>query len=354
MNYKLLKKPKFILKKIGVSSNGKTQDFGSCIEGSNPSAPAIKKMNKLKLFTGNSNPNLAKEIANYLQKPLAEMEVKQFPDGEIFVKINESVRGIDVFIIQSGCRPVNINLMELLIIIDALKRASAKRITAVIPYYCYARQDRKGESRVPITAKLIADLLTAAGADRILTMDLHVGQIQGFFNIPVDNLYASPIFINYFKKKFKKLKNFVVVAPDAGRVNYSRTYATKLNIPLAIIDKRRPEQSKSEVMNVIGNIKDKNVIIFDDIIDTAGTVTTSTYALKEKGAKDIYIVCTHPVFSLNAFEKLNEAPIKEVVITNTIPFNNKCEKIKIVSVAPLLGKAIEKIHNETSIGSLFE
>lgn len=307
---------------------------------------------KLILISGNSNPQLAKKIASYLKLSLSSAEVKQFPDGEIFVKINENVRGTDVFVIQPTCDPVNVNFMELLIMVDALKRASARRITTVIPYYCYARQDRKGESRVPITAKLIADLITTAGANRVLTMDLHVGQIQGFFNVPVDHLYAAPVFIDYFKKK--KLRNLTVVAPDAGRVNYSRFYAEKLNVSLAIIDKRRVQQSHSEVINIVGEVRRKNIIIFDDIIDTAGTITAAADILKKHEANDIYIGATHAVFSNPALTNIEKAAIKEVVVTDTIPLkNNQCKKIKVISVSSILAEAIFRIHKETSVSSLF-
>jgi ribose-phosphate pyrophosphokinase len=308
---------------------------------------------ELKLFTGNANPVLARKISRYLEIPLAKAKVDYFPDGETFVKINEDARGTDAFIIQSTCPPVNKNLMELLIMIDALRRASARRITAVIPYYGYARQDRKVQPRVPITAKLVANLITIAGADRILVMDLHVGQIQGFFDIPVDHLFAAPVLINYFRKK--KLKNVVVVSPDPGGVERASAFAKRLSASLAIIDKRRPQPSVAKIMNVIGEIRGKNALLVDDMIDTGGTTVKAAEVLKKKGASTIYLCCTHPVFSRNASRLLEKSPAKEVVATNTIPLDEKKKspKIKILSVAELLGEAIMRIHQESSVSSLF-
>ncbi len=310
-------------------------------------------LDELKLFTGNANPVLAQEISRYLKTPLSKAEVGYFPDGETFVKIEEDVRGADTFVIQSTCPPVNKNLMELLVMADALKRASARRITAVIPYYGYARQDRKVEPRVPITAKLVANLITVAGADRILVMDLHVGQIQGFFDIPVDHLFAAPVLINYFRKK--RLKNLAIVSPDPGGVERAVAFAKRLSASLAIIDKRRPQASVAKIMNVIGEVKNKSVILVDDMIDTGGTTIKAAEVLKKKGAANVYICCTHPVFSRKASRILQKSLAKEVVVTNTIPFNEDkgSSKITVLSVADLLGEAIRRIHRESSLSSLF-
>ncbi len=311
-------------------------------------------MKKLKLFAGNSNPVLAKEIADSLGLPLGKSTVSTFSDGEIYVKIEENVRGNDVFIVQSASDPVNTNIMELLILIDALKRASAREITAVIPYYGYARQDRKDQPRVPITAKLVADLIGSAGAHRVLTIDLHTGQIQGFFNIPVDHLYASPVLLNYFKQK--KFDDLIIVSPDAGGVERARAFAKKMNVGLAIIDKRREGPNRTKIMNIIGEVENHDVLILDDMIDTAGTVAQAAAAIKAKGARRIFAACAHPVFSGPAIERLNEAPIEEIVVTNTIPLKGKdevCKKITVLSVAPLLGEAIKRINEELSVSSLF-
>ncbi|HDD45301.1 MAG TPA: ribose-phosphate pyrophosphokinase, partial [Candidatus Desulfofervidus auxilii] len=274
-------------------------------------------MDNLVLFSGNANPVLSKEIADYLGIPIGKALVGTFSDGETRVEIGENVRGKDVFVIQSTCPPVNHNLMELLIIIDALKRASARRITAVIPYYGYGRQDRKVKPRVPITAKLVADLITTAGADRVLSMDLHVGQIQGFFNIPVDHLFAAPVMLDYIKQHFKD--NLTIVSPDAGGVERARAFAKRLGANLAIIDKRRDAPNIAEAVNVIGDIKEKTVIILDDMVDTAGTLTEAAHVLLERGAKEVYACCTHPVLSGPALERLMKSPIKRLVVTNTIP-----------------------------------
>jgi ribose-phosphate pyrophosphokinase len=308
--------------------------------------------NKLKVFTGNANPELAKDICRYLKIPLGKTEVSQFPDGETYVKILENIRGKDVFIIQSTCPPVNTNLMELLLMIDAAQRASAERITAVLPYYGYARQDRKVEPRVSIAAKLVANLIARSGAHRVLTLDLHAAQIQSFFDIPVDHLFATLAICDYFKNK----KNFVIVAPDAGGVARARFYAKRLRVPLAIIDKRRDVTGKTSVMNVIGEVKNKNLVIVDDIIDTAGTLLKAVKALKAKGAGEISTACTHAVFSPPAIKLLQEKVIKEVIITNTIPLakKNKLKKVKVLSVAPLLGEAIKRIHEGESVSSLFD
>ena len=308
----------------------------------------------MKIFTGNSNPDLAGEICRYLQIPLGEATVSRFSDGEIMLQINENVRGKDVFVIQSFSSPVNRHLMELLIMLDAFKRASAYRITAVIPYYGYARQDRKVQPRVPITAKLVADLITVAGANRALTLDLHVGQIQGFFNIPVDNIFATPVILEYLKTR--DLKDLVVVSPDAGGVERAKAFAKKLKAALAIIDKRREGVNVSVVMNIIGDVKDKDALLLDDMIDTAGTITQGAEAIKKAGARRILAACTHPVLSGSAIERLNASVIDEVIVTNTIPLNEKdkaCKKITNLSVAPLLGEAIRNTHNETSVSSLF-
>jgi len=309
---------------------------------------------RLKIFTGNANPELAREIAQYLGVSLGEAKVSRFSDGEIQVRINESVRGTDVFIVQPTCTPVNEHLMELLVMVDAVRRASARRITAVIPYYGYARQDRKTRARDPITAKLVANLLTASGARRVVTMDLHAGQIQGFFDIPVDHLPGVPILAQYFLQQ--KLDNVVVVSPDHGGVTRARDLAERIGAPLAIIDKRRPEPNVAEIMNIIGEIKNKKVIMIDDIIDTAGTIAQGAEALKAWGATEIFVCCTHPVLSGPACERLNQAPIKEVVVTNTIPLaaKNLSKKIKVLTVAPLLGEAIIRIHEDLSVSKLFD
>lgn len=308
---------------------------------------------ELKIFCGNANRELAEEIVDYLGVPLGEAKVKRFQDGEITIAIDESVRGADVFIVQPTCSPTNDNIMELLIMIDALKRASARRITPVIPYYGYARQERKSKARDPITAKLMANLITTAGADRIVTMDLHAPAIQGFFDIPVDHLPAVPILAEYFRNK--ELHDIVVVSPDHGGVQRARNLAERIGAPLAIIDKRRPEPNVSEIMNVIGDIKGKHVIMIDDIIDTAGTITQGAQALMDRGALDVYACCTHPVLSGPALDRLENSVIKEVVVTNTIPLNaeRRIPKIKALSVAPLLGSAIVRIHEDLSVSKLF-
>ncbi len=309
---------------------------------------------RLEVFTGNANPNLAREIAKHLGLPLGDSWVGTFSDGEIQVRIKETVRGADVFVVQPFSYPVNDSIMEMLIMIDALMRASAGRITAVIPYYGYARQDRKARSRDPITAKMLADIITAAGANRVLTMDLHAGQIQGFFNFPVDHLKAMPILADYFKNK--QLGDIVVVSPDVGGVTRARELADRLVAPLAIIDKRRPEPNVAEVMNIIGRVSGKTVIVVDDMIDTAGTLTMGAQALMERGAKAVYTCCTHAVLSGPAIERLKAAPIEEVVVTNTIPLRDsqKLDKIKVLSVAPLFAEAILRIHKNVSISTLFD
>jgi ribose-phosphate pyrophosphokinase len=312
-------------------------------------------LDKLKIFSGNANIPLAQEICNSLDIPLGKANVKKFGDGEIQLEIEENVRGMDVFIVQSTCTPVNVSLMELLIMMDAIKRASAERITAVIPYYGYARQDRKVAPRVPITAKLVADLITTAGADRMLTIDLHAGQIQGFFNIPVDHLYSAPVMVEFIKSKFAD--NLVIVSPDAGGVERARAFAKRLNASLAIIDKRREQANVSKVMNVIGDVNGKEAILFDDMIDTAGTITQAASALKDNGAKCVIAACTHAVLSGPALDRINDSVLEEVVVTNTIPMESKvekCSKLTVLSVAPLLGEAIKRIHEESSVSSLFQ
>lgn len=307
-----------------------------------------------KIFTGNSHIELAKEIADIMGKPLGKATVTKFSDGEISVNIWESVRGIDVYIIQSTCSPVNDNLMELLILIDAMKRASAGRINAIIPYYGYARQDRKAKARDPITAKLVADLIMAAGADRVLTMDLHANQIQGYFDIPVDHLLGMPIIAKYFKEK--QMEDLVVVSPDHGSVTRARNLAEFLNCPIAIIDKRRPEPNKSEIMNIIGNIDGKNCIIIDDMIDTAGTICNAANAIKDLGAKAVFAAATHPILSGPAVERLEASAIEELVLLNTVPLaeEKKLEKMTFLSVAPLFAEAMTRVFTNGSISVLFD
>ena len=310
---------------------------------------------EIKIFAGNSNRELAEEIAKKLNKKLGDAEIGRFSDGEISVKINETVRGADVFVVQSTCHPVNENLMELLIMIDAFKRASAGRITAVIPYYGYARQDRKARARDPITAKLVANLITSAGADRVLTMDLHAPQIQGFFDIPLDHLIGVPILARYFLENVE-LENAVVVSPDLGSVTRARNFATKLDLPLAIVDKRRPKANVAEIMNIIGDVKDKTAIMVDDMIDTAGTIVAAAQALMDYGAKEIYACCTHPVLSGPAVERIQNSPIKELIVLNTIPLppEKRIDKIKVLSVADLFAEAINRIYEDVAISTLFD
>jgi len=309
---------------------------------------------RLKLFSGSSNKELALKIADYVGVALAKIQITTFSDGEIFVEIEENVRGKDAFVIQSTCYPGNTHLVELLIIVDTLRRASAERITAVIPYYGYARQDRKVAPRTPITARLVADLITAAGAHRVLCLDLHAGQIQGFFNIPVDHLYASPVLVKYVAENFDK--DCIIVSPDAGGVERARAFAKKLGYPLAIIDKRRTAPNVAEVMNIIGDVRGRKAIIIDDIIDTAGTMVQAAQALYEKGAETIYACCTHPVLSGRAIERVQESRLKQVVVTDTIPLSKKAEesgKFLVLTVSELLGEAIKRIHTNTSVTSFF-
>ena len=307
------------------------------------------------VFSGRANKKLTEEICNYMDVPLGKTVIRDFSDKEIYVRIEENVRGGDVFVVQSTCFPGNTNLMELLIMIDALRRSSAKRITAVIPYYGYARQDRKNEPRVPITSKLVADLVVTAGADRVLTVDLHAGQIQGFFNIPVDHLFAINVLIDYIKDQ--KLENLIVISPDAGGVERARAYAKRLNTSLAIIDKRRDIPNEAKAMNIIGDVREKIAVIVDDMIDTAGTLMEATDALLGAGAKEVHACCSHPVLSGPAGDRIANSLIKSVVTTNTIPLNGQLKKnpkIKVLSVAGLLGEAILRIHQETSVSSLFD
>lgn len=309
----------------------------------------------MKIFAGNSNPVLAQEICDLLEIPLGRALVTTFSDGEIRVEIGENVRGADVFLIQSGAQPVNDHLMELLVLIDALKRASARRITAVVPYYSYARQDRKNKPRVPITARLVADLIVSVGTHRMLTMDLHAGQIQGFFEIPVDNLYASPILLPYIKEHFNH--DLVIVSPDAGGVPRARAYATRLKAGLALIDKRRVDVNEAVAMNIIGEVAGKTAIILDDMADTAGTLVQATKVLLEQGAKEVHACVTHAILSGPAVDRIEHSQLKSLVVTDTLPLRPQaahCKRIQVVSSARLFGQAIRNIHNEDSISTLFE
>ncbi len=309
----------------------------------------------IKLLTGNANRALAEEISGFLGEPLTKATVSTFTDGEILVHIDENVRGADTFVIQPTCNPVNHNIMELLLIIDALKRASARRITAVIPYYGYARQDRKVKPRVPISSKLVADLIETAGTHRVLTMDLHAGQIQGFFNIPVDHLYATPVLLDYIRKHYPN-GDLVIVSPDAGGVERARAFAKRLGCSLAIIDKRRERANVSEVMNVIGDVDGKDAMVLDDMIDTAGTTVQAAEVLRERGARRVSAACTHAVLSGPAVERINSSSLEEVIVTNTIPLDSKkerCSKLTVLSIARLFAESIRRIHEETSISSLF-
>lgn len=316
--------------------------------------PLRYQNSKLKIFSGNANLPLAEEICSILKIPLGKAMVGRFPDGEAEIKIEENVRGADCFIVQPTSYPANDNLMELLLLIDALRRASADRITAVLPYYGYGRQDRKAEPRVPISAKLVANLIQAAGADRALTMDLHAGQIQGFFDIPVDHLYSGPVIIDYFKKKAGIREGLVIVSPDAGGVERARAFAKRLGGDLAIVDKRRISPKEAAVMNIVGDVRGKNVIIIDDIIDTAGTLCKACDALVKAGAKKVYAGCAHAILAGPALERLNNCPIEELVVTNTIPLRqSKPKYLTVLSVARLLAEAILRIHSGLSISELF-
>ena len=313
----------------------------------------MKLENELGLFSGRANPELANKIAKHIGVPLGKMELSSFSDKEMYVRINENIRGKDVFLIQPTSPPANENLMELLIMIDAFQRASARRITAVISYYGYGRQDRKDEPRVPITAKLVANLVTTAGADRVLTIDLHAAQIQGFFDIKVDHLFAAPVFVDYFISK--TLKNLVILSPDMGGIRRARAYANRLDASLAVIDKRRTGANKAEVLNVVGKVRGKQILIVDDMIDTGGTLIAAVRALIKKGAQEIYVSATHPILSGSAYEMIESSSLKELVVTDTIPLKQgKAKtKIRVLSVAPLLGEAIRRIHENRSVSSLF-
>ena len=304
------------------------------------------------IFSGTSNPELSEEIAKYLEQPLSKATINRFSDGEISVQIAESVRGKDVFIIQPTSAPANDHLMELLIMTDALKRSSAKSITAVVPYYGYARQDRKAAPRVPITAKLVANLMETAGITRMVTVDLHASQIQGFFDIPVDNLYGAILFMDYIKSK--NFKNPVIASPDIGGVARARYFAKKLGLEMVIVDKRREKANESEVMNVIGNVEGKDIILIDDMVDTAGTMVKGAAALKKLGANSVMACCTHPVLSGPAYERIEEGDLDELVVANTIPMDKRSSKIKMLSTAPMLGEVIRRVNNNESVNSLFE
>lgn len=305
------------------------------------------------IFSGNANKKLAEKIADYLERPLGAANISYFSDGEIWVKYNENIRGADVFIIQSTNSPAR-NMLELLIMIDAARRASAERITAVIPYFGYARQDRKDQPRVSITAKLMANLITTAGANRVLTMDLHAPQIQGFFDIPLDHLYSAIVLCEHYREQ--NVPDLTVVSPDIGGIQMARAYAKRLGAPLALIDKRRPKHNEAEVMNIIGDVKDRNILIIDDIVDTAGTLSRATKALKEYGARDIFVACTHPILSGPALQRLQEAAIAKMTVTDTVslPPDKQIDKIEVLTTANLFGEAIKRIHGEESISSLFD
>jgi ribose-phosphate pyrophosphokinase len=346
---------------FGGRLTGRTPAFGAVNRGSIPCPRATTRLrsrrhmyDEIKIFTGNANPKLAAEIARYLKLPLGQCSLTRFCDGEINFQIFENVRGADVFIIQPTGRPVDSNLMELLVMLDAFKRSSARRLTAVIPYYGYARQDRKDKPRVPISAKLVADLVTSAGADRVLTMDLHAAQIQGFFNIPVDHLYAGPVIVKYFKRR--RIPNLIVVSPDTGGVERARSYAKRLDCDLAIVDKRREKGMEAEVLNVIGEVSGRNALIVDDLIDTAGTLVRVTEALKREGVRRVLACCTHAVFSRDALQRIESSEMEEVVVTNSLPTDGICssKKIKCLTIGPLLGEGIKSIHQETSISRLFD
>ncbi len=311
-------------------------------------------MHDMKLFSGNSNDALTRAVAAYLHIELGKANIGTFSDGEVSVEIGENVRGMDCFVLQSTCAPANTHLLELLITIDALQRSSVRRVTAVLPYYGYARQDRKVKPRVPISAKLVADLISVARTDRLLCIDLHAGQIQGFFNIPVDNLFATPVLLEAIHDRFDG--DVSIISPDAGGVERARAYAKRLDASLAIVDKRRESANVTEVMNVVGDVKGRTCVIVDDMIDTAGTLTEAAKALDQEGARAVYAVATHPILSGPAIKRITESPLREVVVTDTIPLRDEakdCEKLHVVSVAPLLGEAIRRINNEESVSSLF-
>ncbi|MBI2980783.1 MAG: ribose-phosphate pyrophosphokinase [Deltaproteobacteria bacterium] len=310
---------------------------------------------QLKIFSGTANPDLTRKIADHIGVPMGKALIRRFSDGEIFSEVQENVRGMDVFVVQPTCTPVDENLMELLILLDTLKRASADRVTAVIPYYGYARQDRKIHPRTPITSKLVADLITAAGANRLLALDLHAGQIQGFFNIPFDHLYANTVFLDFINKE-TPADNRVIISPDAGGTERARAYAKRLDADLAIIDKRREVPNESAVMNIVGSVKGKRAILVDDIVDTAGTLCNAAQAIMDQGALSVMAVCTHPVLSGSAIQKIHESPLKMLVVSDTIPLEEKAKKtnkIQVLSVGSLLGEAIRRIHTGDSVSSLF-
>ena len=314
----------------------------------------MAKINDFSVFSGNSNPDLVQKICAYLNVQLGESQITTFSDGEIQIEINDNVRLRDIFVIQSTCAPVNKNLVELLLMIDAIKRSSAQRITAVLPYYGYARQDKKVAPRVPISAKLIANLITTAGAHRVITMDLHAGQIQGFFDIPVDNLFAAPVILDYIRKIFSG--NLVIVSPDAGGVERARAFAKRLDAELAIVDKRREAPNKAKAMALIGDVANKIVIILDDMVDTAGTLTEAAAAIMENGAREIYACCAHPVLSGPAIERIEQSPLKSVIVTDTIPLKPEAtasNKFKVLTIANLIGEAIIRSHRGDSVTSLF-
>jgi ribose-phosphate pyrophosphokinase len=353
-----------VIRAIRGSSNGRTEAFEAFNRGSTP-CPRTRihidevfmvklRGQEIKVFSGNANAALAKEICQRMNIPLGNALVGQFSDGEVNVQIVDNVRGMDVFVVQPTSSPVNGHLMELLIMIDALKRASAARITAVLPYYGYSRQDRKVQPRVPITSKLVADLITTAGANRVLTMDLHAGQIQGFFNIPVDNLFAAPVLLDYIRSK--KFTNLTVVSPDAGGVERARAFAKRLNATLAIIDKRRDKPNEAQVMHIIGDVKGHDCLLLDDMVDTAGTLTEGASALKKNGAGSISAACSHAVLSGPAIQRINDSALDELITTNTIALDSKqqaCKKLTVLSVALIFSEAITRIHEETSLSSLF-
>jgi len=308
-------------------------------------------MRGYKVFSGTANEEFSKSVARYLSIPLSEATIKRFSDGEISVQINESVRGKDVFIVQSTCAPANANLMELLIMTDALRRSSANSITAIIPYFGYARQDRKAAPRVPITAKLVANLMETAGIDRVVTVDLHAGQIQGFFNIPVDNLYGSIVFKDYIQRK--NLKNPIIASPDIGGVARARSFAKNLNLDLVIVDKRREKANESEVMNIIGDVEGKDVILIDDMIDTAGTMVKAAAALKNQGATSVMAFCTHPVLSGPAYDRIENGELDELVVTDTIPLVQESDKVKVLSISKVFAEVIRRIYHNESVNGLF-
>ena len=319
-----------------------------------PQPAREKTLDRLRVFTGSANTALSEHICQEIGVPLGDCSVKTFSDGEIYLQIKENVRGMDVFVVQPTCTPVDRNLMELLLMTDALRRASAKRITAVMPYYGYSRQDRKDKPRVPISAKLVAGLIVRAGADRVLSLDLHAGQIQGFFDIPVDHLFAAPVMVVYLKTL--DLPNLTVVSPDAGGVERARAYGKRLAAPLAIIDKRRSQVNVAEVMHVIGDVKGRTCLIVDDLVDTAGTLVKAVAALREQGALGVYACCTHPVLSGNALDHIEASELSELVVSDSIPLSPRaaaCDKIRQLSVAPMLAGAIESIYEETSVSRLF-